>query len=89
MASGSFRMFLITPQPFVVWARSPVWIKAPAFGAGERGFKSPRVRFALFYGKDVKKLQFSWTLWDDPFLISDNSRPDWTKTQPGSNSKHA
>jgi hypothetical protein len=26
------------------WARSPVWIKAPAFGAGDRGFKSPRVR---------------------------------------------
>jgi hypothetical protein len=27
------------------WARSRVWIKALAFGAGDRGFKSPRARY--------------------------------------------
>jgi hypothetical protein len=38
------------------WARSPVWIKAPAFGAGERGFKSPRVRQCSCNGLDKRPI---------------------------------
>ena len=37
------------------WARSPVWIKASAFGAEERGFKSLRVRSFLGAKPYVKR----------------------------------
>jgi hypothetical protein len=48
------------------WARSPVWIKASAFGAGERGFKSLRARHFLgewHAGALVASKDFFYDLW--------------------------
>ena len=39
------------------WARSLVWIKAPAFGAGDQGFKSPRARILLLFSRILWKIK--------------------------------